>query len=62
MKSPSCTVYVGLAQARPTTPLNLAAWVQELENHPDQEVAQYLLQGISQGFRIGFNYPRKCQI
>ena len=44
-----------------TTPLNLAAWAQELENHPHQEVAQYLLQGISQGFRIGFNYPRKCQ-
>ena len=44
-----------------TSPLNLAAWAQELENHPDQEVAQYLLQGMSQGFWIGFNYPRKCQ-
>ena len=44
-----------------TTPLNIAAWAQELENHPDKGFAQYLLQGISQGFRIGFNYPRECQ-
>ena len=42
-------------------PLNIAAWARELENHPDKEFAQYLLQGISQGFRIGFNYPRECQ-
>ena len=44
-----------------TTPLNIAAWAQELENHPDKEFAQYLLQSISQGFRFGFNYPRECQ-
>ena len=44
-----------------TTPLNIAAWARELENHPDKEFAQYLLQGISQGFRIGFNYPKECQ-
>ena len=30
-----------------TTPLNPAAWAQELENHPHQEVAQYLLQGYT---------------
>ena len=41
--------------------LNIAAWARELENHPDKEFAQYLLQGISQGFRIGFNYPKECQ-
>ena len=44
-----------------TTPLNIAALARELENHPDKEFAQYLLQGISQGFRIGLNYPKECQ-
>lgn len=38
------------------TPLNIDAWALWLNYHPDQEFAQYILDGISQGFRIGFNH------
>ena len=39
-----------------TTPLKLEAWEAELREHPDREYAQYLLDGIKEGFRIGFEY------
>jgi hypothetical protein len=38
------------------TPLVKAEWAKELSNHPDQKYAQYLLQGITEGFRVGFRY------
>ena len=37
------------------TPLQLQAWAQALRHHPDQEFAHYILQGIQQGFHIGFD-------
>ena len=37
------------------TPLKVHAWERELAAHPDQEFAAYILKGIKQGFRIGFN-------
>ena len=37
------------------TPLRLAAWRMALSNYPNQELAQFFLQGISEGFRIGYN-------
>ena len=39
-----------------STPLKWEAWATELESHPDREYAQYIVAGIKQGFRIGFNY------
>ena len=38
------------------TPLRLSAWEAELRYYPDGEFAQYLLDGIKEGFRIGFDY------
>lgn len=38
------------------TPLVKAEWVKELSNHPDQKYAQYLIQDITEGFRVGFRY------
>ena len=38
------------------TPLKIAEWAKELSNHTDQRYAQYLLQGITEGFRIGFRH------
>ena len=38
------------------TPLKLEAWAQALAQHPDHAFRSYVLQGIAQGFRIGFNY------
>ena len=37
------------------TPLKLHTWGKELAAHPVQELADYILRGIEQGFRIDFN-------
>lgn len=37
------------------SPLKLRAWEKALATHPDVEYAQYLLRGIQEGFRIGFD-------
>ena len=42
--------------ARVTTPPRLQAWEEALVRHPDREFVEYLLQGIQEGFCIGFNY------
>ena len=37
-------------------------WEEALRLHPDAEFVKYLLRGITQGFRIGFDYrPCKCR-
>ena len=44
------------------TPLVIGAWEKELVSHPDQERASYLLNGLRNGFRIGYNYKdNTCQ-
>ena len=44
------------------TPLKWKQWSQLLAGHPDQQFVQYVVQGIQQGFRVGFNYDQaKCQ-
>ena len=44
------------------TPLQLAAWESELQQHPDREFVAFILQGIVHGFRIGFDYSSKSCI
>ena len=39
-----------------TTPLKYDAWNLWLNSHPDQSYANFMLQGIASGFRIGFQY------
>lgn len=43
-----------------TTPLAIPAWEQALETHPDRAFAKYIINGLRQGFRIGFN--RACPL
>ena len=38
-----------------STPLKPVSWRSELLNHPDQEFVKTLLQGIAEGFRIGYD-------
>ena len=38
------------------TPLRLGAWQQALSLYPNQQLAKFFLDGISEGFRIGYNY------
>ena len=39
-----------------TTPLQLRAWEVELKGHPDGKYVRFILDGIGQGFRIGYDY------
>lgn len=36
-----------------STPLLVAAWKAKLSRHPDQDYAQYIVQGLEEGFHIG---------
>ena len=38
------------------TPANVTAWEKVLANHPDQQCATIIVQVLTQGFRIGFQY------
>ena len=38
-----------------STPLVVPAWETALRSHPDRAFALYILNGLTQGFRIGFN-------
>ena len=40
-----------------STPLQVRAWANLLNGHPDSEFALFILQGLQQGFRIGFQGP-----
>ena len=39
-----------------STPLRSAVWEEELQAPPDREFAQFLVRGLNDGFRIGFQY------
>ena len=42
------------------SPLNIEEWRRLLRDHLDVELVQYLLAGITEGFRIGFDYSKTC--
>ena len=47
---------------RVSTPLNGREWAKVLADHPDKEFQEYILRGINEGFRIGFNYEmNRCR-
>ena len=41
---------------RITTPLKVNAWATHLATHPDRAFASYIIDGLSHGFRIGFDH------
>ena len=43
------------------TPLSLSGWTLELSDHPDREFFKFILDGITNGFRIGFNRSQQLQ-
>ena len=43
------------------TPLNLFQWSHHLQSHPDRLFFSYIIQGISLGFRIGFDRAHSVQ-
>ena len=48
--------------SRVSTPLVWEAWESRLQEHPDRSFREYLVMGMTQGFRIGFAYAKaKCR-
>ena len=39
-----------------STPLDLSAWCYFLRNYPDRDLVHFFLQGLSEGFRVRFDY------
>ena len=39
-----------------TSPLKVKRWEEVLVDLPDPQLKEYLLKGISEGFRVGFDY------
>lgn len=60
LESYRCTPPRGLPAhvAEITTPLRVPVWKQALHTHTDKEIAEYIVQGITNGFHIGFNYVK----
>ena len=42
------------------SPLIITQWIQMLQDHPDKSYVQFIIKGIQQGFRIGFNHCCLC--
>ena len=47
------------AHSKVLTPLNHTLWKKALLHHPDRCLCTYLLEGISRGFRLGFDYNQQ---
>ena len=44
-----------------SSPLRHSEWSDELEGHPDAVLATYVLNGIYNGFHIGFDRSKRCK-
>ena len=44
-----------------TTPLPWRVWDHKLARHPDQRFRNYIVSGLRDGFRIGFDYSHTCR-
>ena len=45
------------------SPLRWLAWQVALRSHPDQEFTQYIVNGIREGFLVGFQYSsNRCRL
>ena len=42
------------------SPLIVIQWIQMLQDHPDKIYVQWIIKGIQQGFRIGFDHCCSC--
>ena len=56
-KRPSTARSVPASVAGVSSPLslNLGEWWRRLQSHPDREFAGYILKGLENGFRVGFD-------
>jgi len=55
--STTCAREIPLTARSVRTPLSASTWHVMLQDHPNRPLAQFLMEGICQGFRIGFTKP-----
>ena len=53
---PVCALALPEEYSTITTPLKVSVWEHQLRNHPDKNFVRYILAGIHQGFRLGFQH------
>ena len=59
---PSGRVKVSIVLDGVRSPLQWEVWQEHLRSHPDRDYAEYLICGLQDGFRIGFDYQgHKCR-
>ena len=54
--SPSSREVANKMLAKVNMPLQVTEWNRAMASHPDREFVEYLLRGIREGFRIGYNH------
>ena len=54
-QTPAAPLCLPAALVEITTPLLSEVWEEELADHPDQVFAAYVVNGIKQGFRVGYD-------
>ena len=59
MEGVSTSVLVPATARLIQTPLVIPKWTQALQSHPLKSLAAYFLTGITFGFRVGYNHPRR---
>ena len=52
--TPPLKVNLPLSAYHISTPLDVSSWMYHLSSYPNQDLVQFFQQGISQGFRIGY--------
>ena len=58
--TPSNAMLLPSEACKISTPLNVSAWSIYLWTHPHQDLAQFYVKGITEGFHIGFTYHSQC--
>ena len=58
---PSAPVRLPCGLSGVDTPLDWREWDRCLASHPDQQFRAYIVAGIRDGFRVGFDYSRPCR-
>ena len=57
LASPSPQIHPALRPVR--TPLKIDQWTALLHRHPDPQFTDWLMDGLTEGFRIGFNHQQR---
>ena len=54
-KLPSSPINLPPSCCHITTPLNVCQWEVALQNHPDKQLTSFIIEGITNGFHIGYD-------